>query len=98
MPQCPEDPEDPGDHPSARGRPTHVQGQGTMVHMRGAVQERWYKVQITVTQRGQESMELIARYILETGGEENIGQAPRGPAARHLVQLLKDMGQRDERM
>ena len=55
-----------------------------------------YKVQITVTQ-GQECMEMIARCILETGGEEKIGQAPRGPAARHLVKLLKDMGQWEER-
>ena len=56
-----------------------------------------YKLQITVAQKGEECMEMIMKCIQGTGGEEKMGPAPRGPAARHLTKLLKEMGQWEER-
>ena len=62
------------------------QGQSSVVHVQGAA-----------TQNGEECMEMIARCIQGTGGEGKMGPAPGGPAARHLVNLLKEMGQWEER-
>ena len=56
-----------------------------------------YKLQITVTHKGEECMEMIMKCIQGTGGEEKLGPAPEGPAARHLTKLLKEMGQWEER-
>ena len=57
-----------------------------MVHMQRAVQERGIQ---GADYSYAECMEMIARCILDTGGDEKIGQAPR--AQRH------DTGQAAER-
>ena len=79
------------------GRPADVQGQGTVVHLQGAVQERRIQVTDYSYAESEECMEMIARCIQGTGGEEKLGPAPRGPAARYLTKLLKEMGQWEER-
>ena len=56
-----------------------------------------FKLQISVSEKGKRWMEYIAEFVKRTGGEEKFGQAPRGPAARNIVKLLKEQGHWEER-
>jgi hypothetical protein len=56
-----------------------------------------YKLQISVSDKGRRGMEFISEFVKRTGGEEKFGQAPRGPAARNIIRLLKEQGHWEER-
>ncbi len=56
-----------------------------------------YNLQFAVTQEGQQSMKLVENHLKRTGCEEKHGQAPRGPAAREFIKILREQGQWEER-
>ena len=67
------------------------------MHCKDAFKGEGYKLQFVVPPEGQQSMKLAENHLKITGCEEKHGQAPRGPAARELIKILREQGQWEER-